>query len=131
MIIDANGAIAGRLASFAAKKALQGEDIFIINSEKAIVSGNKQNIVEKYRRQRQRGGNALKGPNYPRSAERILKRMVRGMLPDFRRGNGRMAFKRIKCYIGVPKEFENQKHIKTGKEKTEPFVELSEVSKLI
>ncbi len=36
MIIDANNATAGRLASFAAKKALQGNEIFIINCEKAL-----------------------------------------------------------------------------------------------
>ncbi len=38
MIIDANNMILGRLASFAAKKALLGEKIDVINCEKAVIS---------------------------------------------------------------------------------------------
>ena len=40
IIIDAEGEIRGRVASFAAKQALQGNEIVILNSEKALVSGN-------------------------------------------------------------------------------------------
>ena len=131
MIIDASGATVGRLASFVAKKALGGEEISIINSEKAIITGNKKMIFEKYRTLRQKGGDAQKGPYFPRSPEQILKRIIRGMIPDHREGQGRMAFKRIKCYLGIPEEFKDKPIIKTAKPKRDPYVELKEVSQKI
>ena len=39
MIIDGDGAVAGRLASTAAKTLLKGEDVIIVNAEKAIITG--------------------------------------------------------------------------------------------
>jgi len=40
-IIDANGATLGRLSTSTAKRLLGGEEIAIVNSEKAIISGKK------------------------------------------------------------------------------------------
>ena len=54
LIIDATNATFGRLASYAAKQALQGNDIVILNSEKAIISGRKENIIEKYQELRKK-----------------------------------------------------------------------------
>ena len=48
IIIDANHGIFGRLCSFAAKKALQGDEVIIVNCEKAIITGNKKDVVKKY-----------------------------------------------------------------------------------
>ena len=48
MIINADGLITGRLASYAAKQALLGEKVDIINSEKACITGSKPQILEKY-----------------------------------------------------------------------------------
>ncbi|HDH44680.1 MAG TPA: 50S ribosomal protein L13, partial [Thermococcus sp.] len=36
-VIDATGAVLGRLASIVAKRLLNGEEIAIVNSEKAII----------------------------------------------------------------------------------------------
>jgi large subunit ribosomal protein L13 len=44
MIIDATNATLGRLASFVAKQALQGKKVIIVNSEKAIITGDKKGI---------------------------------------------------------------------------------------
>jgi large subunit ribosomal protein L13 len=44
-------------------------------------------------------GASLKGPKYPRTADRLVKRMIRGMLP-WDRPKGREAFKRLRCFIG-------------------------------
>ena len=133
-IIDANGAIFGRLASFAAKKALEGGEIIIVNSEKAIISGNKKNIIEEYSNFKKKGGHSLKGPRYSRVPYKMLKWAIRGMLPDFRRGIGKQAFKRIKCYNDFPEELKeklkNEKLIDM-KEKKLKYVTLEEVSKLI
>ncbi len=107
MIIDAKNLIAGRLAAYAAKQALLGEKIDIINSEKAVISGGKTDITSKFAHKTDRG-TPRKGPFQPRMAHMILKRMIRGMLPH-KQEKGRKAYKNIKCYISIPKELEGQK----------------------
>ncbi len=127
LIIDGEGIVMGRLASYTAKKALEGYEISVINSEKVIISGDKVNITEKYLRLRRMGGNSLKGPRIQKNTERILKRAIRGMLPDHRVGRGREAWKRIKCYNGVPKEFENGKITKLQKKQINEKINLKEL----
>jgi len=116
-IIDGKNAILGRLASYAAKEALKGEDIAIVDCEKIIITGNKENIKEEFEATRKRVGSTQNGPKISRMSEKIVKRAIRGMLPNYRNGRGRVAFKRIKCYVGVPKEFESAKKISAGREK--------------
>ncbi|MDD5699597.1 MAG: 50S ribosomal protein L13 [Candidatus Nanoarchaeia archaeon] len=109
-IIDGTDATLGRLASYAAKEALKGEEITILNCEKVLVTGNKNNFILGIVAKRGRVGTTQKGPKYSRSIDKIVKRTIRGMLPNARRsGRGSDAHKRIKCYIGIPKEFENAK----------------------
>ena len=131
IIIDAAETIFGRLCSFAAKKALEGSKVIILNSEKAIISGNKKDIIEKYRTLRQKGGSSLKGPKYSKLPYKMLKRGIRGMLPDHRRGIGKEAFRRIKCYDGVPEEFKDKKSIKINTKKPFKYIELKELSERI
>lgn len=109
MIIDATNLILGRMASIAAKKALLGEDIKIINCEKAIISGNKKYLLEKYKSKREMGV-PLKGPYYPKMPDRIVRRAIRGMLP-YKRPRGAVAYKKIMCYIGIPEKFANEKQV--------------------
>jgi len=90
LTIDATGLIAGRLATFVAKKLLEGETIEIINSEKAVVTGKKKDVLTKFKQKVARG-DPHHGPYYPKSAERILRRIIRGMLP-FRQARGREAY---------------------------------------
>jgi len=53
------------------------------------------------------------------------------MLPNARHsGRGRDAFKRIKCYVGVPKEFENSEKINLKQTKNK-FLTVKEVSKIL
>lgn len=126
--INAEGAILGRLATYVAKEALQGKEIIIVNCEKAIITGNKQNILEKYKIMRSLGGRAQKGPFFPKSPAMILKRSIRGMLPSHREGVGREAFKKIKCYDAIPKELEQEKMIKIKINLPEKFMELKELA---
>ena len=109
MIIDATDLILGRLASFAAARALLGEDVSIINCEKAVISGNKKYLLEKYKLKFDKGV-PLRGPYFPRMPERIVKRTVRGMLP-YKRQRGRDALKKVLCYRGVPAELSKEKAI--------------------
>ena len=132
IIIDANGAIFGRLCSFAAKKALEGNEIIIVNSENTVMTGNKDDIIKKYLRLREMGGGtSIKGPKYSRTPYMMLKRGIRGMLPDFRKGQGKIAFSKIKCFDKMPEEYKNEKMIKSGKEKPKKFIELKELSERI
>ncbi len=107
MIINAENMILGRLATFVAKEALKGEKINVINVEKAIVTGKPKDILTRYQQKYDRG-HAIAGPFFPKHPERIVKRTIRGMLP-YKQEKGKKAFKNIKCYIGLPKEFEGQK----------------------
>lgn len=131
IIIDATNATLGRLASYAAKQALQGKKVVILNSEKAIITGRKKFIVEKFQTRRKRGGTAQRGPYISKLSEKILKRTIRGMLPDHRRGRGKEAFKRILCYKGIPDNYKEKKTLKAGKEKHYIYMTLEEVSKTI
>ena len=130
ILIDAENATLGRLASYVAKQALLGKRIVIVNSEKAIITGNRKSIIEDYMQKRRRHGTSQKGPIFQTSAERILKRTIRGMLPH-REGRGREALKRIKCYKGIPSEYVNVKKISSGKEKTGKKIELERLSLML
>ncbi len=107
IIIDAKDLIVGRIATVAAKQALLGEDIAIINSEYSVLSGHRKMILANWQRKRSMGTWAT-GPFYHRSPDRMLRRMIRGMLP-YKQEKGRSAYKRIMCYLGVPKQFMEQK----------------------
>lgn len=114
MIIDGEKAVLGRLASFAAKKSLEGNKISIVNADKVIITGNKASILNKYLWKKDLGGSNLNGPFVHANPEKILKRTIRGML-DYKHERGLLAFKRIKCYNGIPKEFVDKKMVKSGK----------------
>jgi len=128
VIINAEGAVFGRLCSYAAKQALEGNEVIIVNSEKAIMSGNKADVLAKYKKLRAKGGFSQKGPRILKAPDRILKRGVRGMLPDFRGGQGRIAFKKVRCYEGVPAEFEKKEMIKMKVQMPKKYIQLKELS---
>lgn len=107
LIYDATDKILGRLASIIAKKLLGGEEIVVVNCEKAILAGDPKYKIKKYLEKR-RIGDPLKGPFISRYPDEIFRRTVRGMLP-WKKKKGREAFKRLKVFIGLPKEFENKK----------------------
>jgi len=106
-IIDATDHIVGRLSSHVAKMLLNGEEIMIINAEKAVVTGRRDFILNDYLEEWQRGS-VRKGPHYPRMPDRILRRTVRGMLP-FKTSHGREAYKRLKVFIGRPEDIDSSK----------------------
>ena len=99
IIVDSDEAIVGRLGSFAAKELLKGNEVVVINSENAIISGDKNVITEKIVRWRAKGLASQKGPKVSKLHDRLLKRMIRGMLP-WDKPKGRNAFKKLKCFVG-------------------------------
>jgi len=128
-VIDANGATLGRLSTYTAKRLLGGEEIAIVNSEKAIISGKKSSIKNRYKQKRE-VGTYRKGPFFPRMPDMIVKRTIRGMI-SYQKPHGREAFKRLKCYIGVPKEFEGEKFeiIEEAKKQPIDYITIKELSK--
>jgi large subunit ribosomal protein L13 len=72
-IIDANGATLGRLSTDTAKRLLGGEEIAIVNSENAIISGKKSSIKNRYKQKRE-VGTYRKGPFFPRMPDMIVKK---------------------------------------------------------
>jgi len=105
LVIDANGKILGRLASFVAKRLLEGKRVAVVNAEKAIISGSPETILEKYQKRRSIEGKPkpTKGPVYPRTPDRIFWKTVRGMLP-MKKAKGREALRRLRVFVGVPPE---------------------------
>jgi len=100
LIYDGKDAVFGRLASVVAKDLLKGNSVDVINCEGIVVSGDKKLFAKKILAKRAMGsGGSLKGPKYPRVADRLVKRMIRGMLPRDRM-KGQDAFRRLKCFVG-------------------------------
>lgn len=136
-VIDATDLILGRLASLVAKELLNGEEVIIVNAEECAITGSKESILQKYRERRERKSivNPRRhGPHYPRRPDGILRRAIRGMLP-YKKDKGRRAFKRLRVYVGTPKEFEGKaesiEEIKVFKLEIPKYMKLKELSKLL
>ncbi|MFH1849875.1 MAG: 50S ribosomal protein L13 [archaeon] len=103
VIIDAKNCILGRLATFAAKRTLMNDEVVIVNCEHAVISGNRNLTLAKYRQKCNRGS-PTQGPFIPKTADRMVKRTIRGMIP-YKKGRGKEPFNRIRCYRGIPEDF--------------------------
>ncbi len=82
-IVDASNLILGRMASYVAKKALDGKSMVVINAERAVISGTKQRVV----------------------ARAKLKLKTRTL---WKKPGGKDAFHRVKVYIGTPSEYQDR-----------------------
>jgi large subunit ribosomal protein L13 len=102
-VIDGDGLLLGRMASMVARRAMNGEEIAIVNAEKTVISGSRARVLANYGQKRSRGSREG-GPFFPRRPDHIVKRTIRGMLP-YKRTVGSDAFKRVRVYVGIPVEF--------------------------
>jgi large subunit ribosomal protein L13 len=114
-ILNGKGQVLGRLASYTAKELLHGEEIAIVNCEKIIITGNKAFIKSEIDRKRNMVGTSQRGPKHPATSEILVKRTVRGMLPNHREGRGKEVYAKLKCYVGVPRMFEGKQIIEFPK----------------
>lgn len=127
IIYDGRDTVFGRLASVVAKDLLKGNNVDVINCEEIIISGDKKLFVKKILAKRKMGsGGSMKGPKYPRVADRLVKRMIRGMLP-WDRAKGREAFKRLRCYIGG----EDKNVVKLIHKKPLKYAKIKEIMELL
>ena|SRR3989338_1842117 len=130
IVIDAKGGVLGRVASYAAKQALLGRKVAIVNCSDVLVSGKRANIIGEYQHARRRGGSSLKGPFFPKDPQRVMKRTIRGML-SYTQQRGLDALKRTMCYNKIPKEYEAAKKITLAREMRTKAITLAEVERVI
>lgn len=100
IIIDAKNAVVGRVATLAAKQALLGEEVAVINCDLAVITGVKKRIIADWKRKYAMGV-PKKGPFIHRMPDRFVRRIIRGMLP-YKNFRGADAYKRVMCYVGEP-----------------------------
>jgi large subunit ribosomal protein L13 len=108
-LVNADGLIVGRMASKVAKRLLNGETVIIVNAEKAVLSGKKKSKVAEAKEFLEVGA-PMRGPFHYRRPDRILRKTVRGMLP-FKQPKGKMAYKKLKVFMGVPEDLKGQQMI--------------------
>jgi ribosomal protein uL13 len=106
--IDAEGCIVGRVAAAAAKAALLGDKVAVLNCEKSVVSGKREAILEEMKYDFSRTGRPTKGPFMQRVSDRFVRRIITRMLPRSKT-RGREAVSRVLCYTGIPAEFKDKK----------------------
>ena len=117
IVFDADGAVFGRLAAVAAHEALAGNEVRIIHAERAVVSGNAEEIVRKYfrRRLQQDKADPEHSAHWPRRPDLFFKRSIRGMLP-WHTSRGHAAFHRILVFYGSgPSDLKGAKREKAPK----------------
>lgn len=119
-VIDAEGKILGRLATEIARRLRgkhkpeytphvdTGDYIIVINAEKIVVTGNKENDKMYYSYTGYVGN--LKSVNLGKVRktfpDRIIKKAVEGMLP--KNSLGRAMFKKLKVYAGSSHDHQAQ-----------------------
>lgn len=121
LLVDAEGAILGRMASKVAKILRGkhkpdftphvdcGDNVIIINAEKVDMTGSKWDDKEYIRYSGYPGGQKSVAVSelHKKHPERIVENAVRGMLPKNRLG--RAIFKNLYVYVGDKHEQEAQK----------------------
>ncbi|OGS61566.1 MAG: 50S ribosomal protein L13 [Euryarchaeota archaeon RBG_19FT_COMBO_69_17] len=134
-VIDATGHVVGRLSSVVAKRLLNGEEIVVVNAEKAIVTGRRKTVLAEYTKRRNRGSTTSRmrgiGPFYPKRPDMILRRTISRMLPN-QQPRGREALKRLRVHIDVPEAYKGQTFeiVEVAKRAPQgPVLSLGEVSR--
>lgn len=123
IVIDAEGVVVGRLASFIAKRLRGkhrvdytphvdcGDHVVVINADKAVFTGNKLKQKTYYRHTGYPGGikeataDAIMRSRFP---ERIMKLAVKRMLPK-ESSLARQQYSKLRVYAGAEHPHEAQK----------------------
>jgi large subunit ribosomal protein L13 len=125
-VLDANGAVLGRLASEAAKllrgkhkpifapHADVGDHVIVINAKGVVLTGGKEEKKTYYRHSGYPGG--IRAVGYARLlSERprvVVEKAIRGMLPKTRLG--RQMFRKLAVYEGPEHPHQAQKPVPLG-----------------
>ncbi len=132
ILIDAQDAVVGRLAAYVAKRLIEGEKVTVINAEKAVISGNTEQITSVY--YKRRGMTQKANPEFalkwPRRPDLLMRRIITGMLP--KHSNRKMtALKSLKVHLGSPAEMQGNaiKPVKTSDKLARNFITLQVLCK--
>jgi large subunit ribosomal protein L13 len=111
-VYDAEKMVVGRLGTRVAKDALMGNNVVIVNVEKAIITGNRRAVIEAFKAKRdiRTSSNHTRGPFHERRPDMMVRRMLRGMLP-WPTPRAKAALKRIKVFMGIPEKYMNAEKI--------------------
>jgi large subunit ribosomal protein L13 len=111
-VFNAENMVVGRLGAQAAKAALKGDKVVIVNVEKAIITGDRHTVIAAFKEKFKikTSYNPKKGPLHERRPDKMVRKMIRGMLP-WPRPRGQDAYKRISVYMGVPEEYSEKELI--------------------
>jgi large subunit ribosomal protein L13 len=133
-VIDAKGLSHGRLARNVAEMIMDGDEVVVLNAEAIVITGQRDKIFADFKEKVDRGDTTKrKGPFYPRRADLLFKRCVRGMIP-WSTTSGREAYRRLHVYVGTPKQFESCEKLRpeeADREITGKYTTLGAVSKFL
>ena len=106
IVVDGTNLIAGRLASNVAKLLRKGNRVSVVNCDRIMMSGKKSSIVGEYKDFLKINSiiNYKHGPVHYRRPDTIIAKMIRQMLPFDRKPSGKLAFQRLRTYIGAPND---------------------------
>lgn len=101
------------MATYVAKRALEGRRVVIVNAERAVISGTKARVVAraKLKLKTRTLANQAKAPTHPRRPDNYVRRVVRGMLP-WKKSRGKDAFRRVRVFIGTPSDYQGKPSVK-------------------
>jgi len=108
-LVNAEGLIVGRMCSKVAKRLLNGEEVIILNAEKAVFSGKRKSKILEGHIFLEVGA-PERGPFHYRRPDKYLRKVVRGMVP-YKQPKGKNAYKRLKVFMGVPIELKDKEMI--------------------
>jgi large subunit ribosomal protein L13 len=122
-VIDADGAVLGRVASKAAKILMgkhkpsytpfldTGDHVIIINAEKAVLTGNKENQKVYRHHTGYPGGLKERGAAKMRAVrpQRMLELAISGMLPKTKLG--KQMYRKLNVYAGPKHPHQAQKPV--------------------
>merc|ERR1711881_371475 len=113
VVIDAQDHLAGRLCATVAKELLRGNNVVIVRCEGIFITGNyyRNKLIMLEKMHHRTATNPKDGPFHHRAPSMMIKRMIRGMLPN-KTGRGQAAHKRLQCFDGCPPPFDTQKKFK-------------------
>ena len=130
VVVDARDCILGRVASQVAERAMDGETVAVVNAERAVITGSREDVIETFRERRRVGSD--RGPAYPKRPDGIVKRSIREMVPH-KQTRGREAFEKVRVYVGNPYDEDGQVLEGTSLDRLSniKFVSLAEVSEAL
>jgi large subunit ribosomal protein L13 len=130
--LDFENVVLGRGSSLVAKELLKGVKVNIYNAEKAVITGNRNDIFAKYKEKQDFAGKGdpLKGPKYPKTPNGIVRRTIRGMVKR-KKATGRDAYKNLKVFIGLTEGIKVKKLDKAQVNPLRKYITIAEVSKFL